>query len=380
MIKIPVYQPSLSQLEKDYVNDCLDTTWISSKGKYISLFEEEFAKFTNIKYAAATCNGTTALHLSLLAMGIKKGDEVIVPSFTYIASVNAIRYCQATPVFVDSLSSNWQIDPNDIICKITPQTKAIIPVHLYGHPCDMDSISSIAKEHNLYVIEDCAEAFGSYYKDKHVGSFGDVAMFSFFGNKTISCGEGGMVVTNNKDIDTKIRHLKGQGLAKDKEYFHDVLGYNYRMTNIQAAIGLAQLKRAKDILSRKRDIANQYQTILKGTSCLFLGEDKDQINSYWMCSLLFADENQRNQVRSNLNLHGVETRPLFPPVHLMPIYEGIPGNHPVAENLSVRGLNLPSWPDLPKEKIEYICHLIKEVLLCKKIPLSAELEDLLAKF
>ena len=238
---IPIYQPDLSGNEKKYVADCLESTWISSKGKYIPLFENSFAKYVGVKHAAAVCNGTVAIHLALLTLGVGPGDEVIVPTLTYIASVNAISYVGATPVFCDSLYSTWQMDVADVEKKITAKTKAILAVHLYGHPCEMDPLVALCKQHGIFLIEDCAEALGSLYSEKHVGTFGDIATFSFFGNKTITTGEGGMVVTNDETLIERTRHFKGQGLAQHREYWHDVIGYNYRMTNIEAAIGLAQL-------------------------------------------------------------------------------------------------------------------------------------------
>ena len=223
---IPVYQPFLNGNEKKYVNECLDTSWISSKGEFVSEFESQFAKYIGSNYAVSVCNGTVAIHLALLALGIGPGDEVIVPSLTYIASVNAITYTGAVPVFVDSLQDTWQMNPEDILKKITTKTRAIMVVHLYGHPCEMDEICSIAKKYDIYIIEDCAEAIGSKYKGQMVGSFGDIAAFSFFGNKTITTGEGGMVVTNDQTLHDRASHFKGQGLAKYREYWHDVIGYN----------------------------------------------------------------------------------------------------------------------------------------------------------
>lgn len=216
-IKIPVYQPSLRGNEKKYVNDCLDSTWISSKGEYISKFESGFAKYIDVRNAASVCNGTVAIHLALMVLGVGQGDEVIVPTLTYIASVNAIAYTGAIPVFVDSLPDTWQVDPADVRRKITQQTKAIMAVHLYGHACDMNTLQTICSENRLFLIEDCAEAVGSLYKEKHVGTFGDISTFSFFGNKTITTGEGGMVVTNDDTLHQRAVHFKGQGLAKHRE-------------------------------------------------------------------------------------------------------------------------------------------------------------------
>jgi perosamine synthetase len=232
MYKFPVYQPSLTGNEKKYVNECLDSSWISSKGKFIAEFEEKFGQYIGIKHSLSVCNGTVALHLALEGLGIGPGDEVIVPTLTYIASVNAIKYTGATPIFVDSLPDTWQLDPESVKQKITRKTKAIMVVHLYGHPCPMRELTQIAQANNCHIIEDCAEALASYYENKHVGTFGAVSTFSFFGNKTITTGEGGMVVCHDNELYKKILRLRGQGLATDKEYWHDIIGYNYRMTNI----------------------------------------------------------------------------------------------------------------------------------------------------
>ncbi|MBD2197810.1 MULTISPECIES: DegT/DnrJ/EryC1/StrS family aminotransferase [Calothrix] len=363
MYKIPVYQPSLSGNEKKYVNDCLDSNWISSKGKYVSLFEKEFASYINIKYATGVCNGTVALHLALSALGIGHGDEVIVPTLTYIASVNSIVYTGATPVFVDSLSDTWQIDPQEVIKSITPRTKAIMAVHLYGHPCEMSVLQEIADEHRLFLIEDCAEAIGSQYQSQHVGIFGDIATFSFYGNKTLTTGEGGMVITNDKTIFERTIHLKGQGLAKYREYWHDIIGYNYRMTNICAAIGLAQLERIDEILLKKRKIADLYKELLQNTEFKVHPEIGDVHHSYWMVSILVSQASQRDRIRQNLAQAGIETRPVFYPVHTMPMYSHKYQRHKVAEDIGWRGINLPSFPDLTEQEIVYICDCLKNSLI-----------------
>ncbi|MFM6082426.1 MAG: DegT/DnrJ/EryC1/StrS family aminotransferase [Cuspidothrix sp.] len=358
MHKIPVYQPSLVGNEKKYVNDCLDSNWISSKGKYVQLFEKEFASYVKVNYATGVCNGTVALHLALLALGIGQGDEVIVPTLTYIASVNTITYTGATPVFVDSLPDTWQIDPEDVIRAITPQTKAILAVHLYGHPCDMLALKEIAKKHRLFLIEDCAEAIGSLYQNQHVGTFGDVATFSFYGNKTITTGEGGMVITNDQTIFDRAVHYKGQGLAKYREYWHDVIAYNYRMTNICGAIGLAQLEQIETILKKKRHIAELYKELLKNTNFEVQGEIGNVYHSYWMVSILILQANQRDTVRDYLAQAGIETRPVFYPVHTMPMYSQKYQRHKNAEDIGWRGINLPSYPDLSDEQIKYICNTL----------------------
>ncbi|WP_420001831.1 DegT/DnrJ/EryC1/StrS family aminotransferase [Acinetobacter sp. LF10] len=360
MTKIPVYQPSLSGREKEYVIDCLDSTWISSKGEYINRFEQEFSKKIGVNHAITVSNGTVALHLALIALGISSEDEVIVPSLTYIASVNAISYTGAHPIFVDSLYDTWQMDPNDIIKKITPRTRAIMVVHLYGHPCDMDAIMQIASEHNLYVIEDCAEAFGSKYKENVVGSIGDIATFSFFGNKTITTGEGGMVVTNSSSLAEKVMHYKGQGLAKNREYWHDVIGYNYRMTNICAAIGLAQIEQADDFIYRKREIATRYRQYLSECPIEVHHDFLDGLHTYWMVSILTNDTQDRDKLRTYLANNGIETRPLFHPIHTMPMYSNQPYHYPIAEDLAKRGINLPSWPTMTIQQQDLVIHTIHQ--------------------
>lgn len=356
---IPVYKPSITDLEKQYVNECLDSSWISSKGKYVDQFEKNFASQIGVQYATSVCNGTVALHLALLSLGIGIGDEVIVPTFTYIASVNSIVYCGATPIFVDSLENTWQINPDDILKKITPKTKAIMVVHLYGQSCDMDRICKIAKDNNLFLIEDCAEAFGTYYKGKHSGTFGDISTYSFFGNKTITAGEGGMVVTNNESLHRRSVHLKGQGLAYHRQYWHDSVGYNYRMTNIACAIGQAQLERSKQLLEKKRKVAEYYHSVFEGTHIQTHKEQPETIHSYWMNSVILeCNQEQRDKFRRFLQDKGIDTRPLFYPVHTMPMYSKKYEMHKVAEDISRRGFNIPSYPDLTETELDYISDTI----------------------
>lgn len=358
-IKIPVYRPSLRGNEKKYVNECLDSTWISSRGRFVGEFETAFAQKVGVEHAASVCNGTVALHLALLALGIEAGDEVIVPTLTYIASVNAIAYTGATPVFVDSHPDTWQMDPEDVRRHITPRTRAIMPVHLYGQACDMDALMAIAREHRLFVVEDCAEAFGTLYKGQHVGTFGDISTFSFFGNKTVTTGEGGMVITNDKTLATRARHYKGQGLAEHREYWHDVVGYNYRMTNIAAAIGLAQLETADGVVARKRQLAQRYTEALAGLPIEVHAEQPGTVHTYWMVSILVATPEHRDPLRAQLAGDGIETRPVFFPVHTMPMYAKTYRRHPVAEDIAWRGINLPSWPDMSDEDVQTVAASIR---------------------
>lgn len=362
---IPIYKPIIAETAKQYVNECLESSWISSKGKYVKMFEDRFSLKTDIKYATSCCNGTSALHLSLAALGIGEGDEVIVPTFTYIASVNAIRYTGATPVFVDCLKDTWQIDPDDVKKKITSKTKAIMVVHLYGHPADMSEIQYMAhnRKRPLFIIEDCAEAFGSKYLNKHVGQFGDIAAYSFFGNKTITTGEGGMVVTNNESLHNRVEKLKGQGLAKGRQYWHDVLGYNYRMTNIQAAIGCSQLEISDTVLKTKRSIAQQYIGHFENSPISWHREAPNVQHSYWMFSVTMdINEEQRNKMMEILlKDKKIETRPLFYPIHTMPMYSHKYESHCVSEVLHRTGFNIPSFPELKFEQIEHIADSIKEI-------------------
>lgn len=360
-IKYPVYKPQLNGNEKKYVMECLDSTWISSKGKFITEFENKFAEYLGVNYAASVSNGTVALHVALLALGIGPGDEVIVPTFTYISSVNSIAYTGASPVFVDSDPAHWQMSIEDVKRKITPKTKAIMAVHLYGLTCEISELKKIANDNNLFLIEDTAEALGSEYENKKAGTYGDIATFSFFGNKTLTTGEGGMVITNDINLHEKSVRIKGQGLAKNREYWHDITGYNYRMTNICAAIGLAQLERVEEIIKLKRKIAGWYREELKKLPVVFHDEpDKRFFSTYWMISILAENETTRDRLRKLLSENGIETRPAFNPVHLMPMYIKDNYHFPTAVDLAKRGMNLPSYPELNEEDVKFICKTITD--------------------
>lgn len=360
MIKYPVYKPSLNGNEKKYVNECLETSWISSKGHYVSDFENAFSKYIGVKYAVGVCNGTVAIQVAMKALGISNDDEVICPTFTYIASANPIIEAGAKVIFVDSLPDSWQMDPIDIKRKITSKTRAIMVVHLYGHPCNMEEIVRIAKENGLFIIEDCAEAIGSEYAGQKVGSFGDIACFSFFGNKTITCGEGGMVLTNNEYLHERVLKLKGQGLAKYREYWHDTLGFNYRMTNIQAAIGLGQFEQIDNFVDKKRQIASWYKKYLKELPIEIHNEIGNVKHTYWMNSILVNNMEEREVLREYLKNKGIETRPTFYPIHTMPIYSKKYECHKVAEDIALRGINLPSYPDLSENDIKIISEEIEK--------------------
>lgn len=370
---IPVYRPSLTDRERAYVNECLESSWISSKGRFIDRFEQGFAARLGVERAISVCNGTAALHLALAALDIGPGDEVLVPTLTYVASVNPIRHLGATPVFVDSLPGTLQIDPQDARRKVTARTKALVAVHLYGHPCDMDALVRLCEDRRLALVEDCAEAFGSTWRGRAVGSFGDLATFSFYGNKTITTGEGGMVAGQDGPLMDRAHLLKTQGVSPTREYWHEVAGYNFRMTNIAAAIGVAQLERADWILARKRSIAGWYAEALAGLPLALLGEVPPARQSYWMCSVLLNQAEQRDALRDALADEGIETRPFFHTVHTLPPYRRPGLSLPIAEGLAARGLNLPSFPDLTRAEVELVAGAMRSFFeaRCDSLPAAA---------
>lgn len=354
---IPVYRPVIGALEREYVLDAVDSTWISSKGKYLDRFESEFPSYLGSRFGVATCNGTVSLHVALLALGVGPGDEVIVPTLTYVASVNAVTYTGATPVFVDSEPDYWNLDPRLIESLITKRTKAIEVVHLYGHPADMDPIVDVARRHGIAILEDAAEAHGAEYRGRKVGTFGAAASFSFFGNKVVTTGEGGMVVTDDEELASTCRHLRGQGVSSTRTYWHDVVGYNYRMTNIAAAIGVAQMERVEDVLARKREIARLYAERLGGVPGVALQREADWAKAVWWMVSILVDPSVRDELMRFLAENGVETRPFFFPAHELPMYPRDIA-YPVAERLGASGINLPSFPELTVDEIDTVCDLI----------------------
>lgn len=365
---IPIAEPFLGKEELKNVIRVIKSGWISSKGKFIPEFEEKFAEYCGVKYGVAVSSGTAALHLALKAIEIKEGDEVIVPDLTFIATANAVRYCNAKPVFVDSHPDYWCLDPEKIEKAITPKTRAIIPVHLYGHPSDMDLIMKIAKKDKLYVIEDACESHGAEYKGKKVGSFGDISCFSFYGNKIITTGEGGMCLTNNRELKEKMQILRDHGMNLKKKYWHEIIGFNYRMTNLQAAIGIAQLKKLDKFIVKKRKIANWYSqelNDLENRGFLTLHPEMPWVKGvFWMYSLLVEDKFNldRDDLIKGLEKEGIETRPLFYPVHLMPPYRSFcGGNFPIAQRLSSFGLSLPSNVRLLREDVRAISKSIRKI-------------------
>lgn len=356
--------PALVGREREYVLDCMDSTWISSNGKYLARFESDFAKFCGVRHAISCCNGTVAVHLALLAHGLGSGDEVIVPTLTYVATANPVVYCGATPVFVDAEPRTWNMDPELVAEAITPRTRGILVVHLYGHPVDMDPILELAERHGLWVIEDAAEAHGATYRGRIAGSMGSLATFSFYGNKIITTGEGGMVICDDDDMATTVRQLHGQGQAPDRRYWFPVVGFNYRMTNIEAAIGLAQLECVDWHLSRRREIVGWYREELAGEEGIELSPEEPWARSaFWIVCALLDEQRfgRRDDVMAALDGMGIETRPFFYPLHTLPMYRvaNEAKSFPVAEDLARRGVNLPSSAMLTREEVAYVCEQLR---------------------
>jgi len=369
---IPVCEPVLDGNEEQYVLDCLRTNWISSAGKYIAAFEERFSGYCGAKYGVACSSGTSAIHLALAALDIGPGAEVIIPCFTLVVSANMVILTGAKPVLVDVDPRTWCIDPEKIKEKITPRTKAIMVVHMYGHPCDMDPIKDLAKRYGLFVIEDAAEAHGAEYKGQQVGAIGDVGCFSLYGNKIITSGEGGLLTTNSVEIADRARLLRNQAFEEPR-FVHRFLGFNYRMTNIQAAIGLAQCEKLEEKVERKRQIARIYTELLKDEPDLTIPYEAPWAkNVYWMYGILIGQGFgvQRDELMRLLRKKGVETRAFFYPMHRQPVYQGddprfpdVTGNYPVSDDLGRRGLYLPSGLTLTNEQIHQV---VEKLLECRR--------------
>lgn len=368
---IPVNKPLIAKNAQKYVLDCLKTGWISSAGQYIEKFEKKFAKFCGCKYALSCTNGTSALHLALEALDIKEGDEVIIPTLTMIASAFAVCYCGAKPILVDCKKDTYNLDPALIEKKITSKTKAIMPVHLYGHAVNMDPLLKLARKYNLYVVEDAAEGHGGRYKEKPLGSLGDIGCFSFYANKIVTCGEGGMIVTNNKKIYQKAKMIKDLAHSPKKRFFHLRLGFNYRMTNLQAALGLAQLEEVKKYIKIKRWMAKKYNQGLAKVEGLILPVEKDYaFNVYWMYAVL-VDEKEFGmscqQLRKKLSQEGIDTRAFFIPVHKQPVFQKMgwykKEKYPVAETVSQMGCYLPSGLAITPKQIDQV---VEKIIKIKK--------------
>jgi perosamine synthetase len=360
---IPVFAPWLSENVRRYVLDCVDSGWISSLGAYVGRFEREFARFCEAEHAVATSNGTTALHLALATVGVGPGDEVLVPDLTFVATANVVRYTGATPVLVDAHPVTWTLDPEDARRKVTPRTRAVIPVHIYGHPVDLDPVLELAARHGLAVVEDAAEAHGARYKGRRVGALGRVGAFSFYGNKIVTTGEGGMLVTNDAALAERATFLRDHAMDPKRRYYHPEIGFNYRMTNIQAAIGCAQLEQVETILDRRKAIAAAYQAGLAGIPGLTGPPAESWAESvYWMYSVLVepAFGLDRDAVRDGLRARGIDSRPFFVPLHELPPHR-VAAPFPVATALSRRGINLPSGTGLALDEIATVCRALREL-------------------
>ena len=364
---IPISQLVFTGNEEEYVSDAVKSTWVSSLGKYIEQFEGKYAQYIGSKYAASTANGTCALHLALKALDIGAGDEVIVPDFTFAATVNAVLHANAAPVLVDSMNNHWNMDPAQFEQAITKRTKAVIPVHLYGHPCDMASILQIAKKNNVSVVEDAAEAHGAECMAKKVGNIGHIGCFSFYGNKVITSGEGGMCVTDDPILNDRLKKLRDHGMNKNKRYWHDEIGFNYRMTNLNAAVGLAQLEQIEQFLDRRAYLAGIYDSCfdnLTGVKPKVQSHFGKKIN--WMYCL-FLDEYSsisRDDLLSGLNEYNIDARPTFCPIHLMPPYRNVRRSPSLknSEFFGMSGINLPLYPSLREEDVNYIVDVVRELL------------------
>ncbi|WP_137179334.1 DegT/DnrJ/EryC1/StrS aminotransferase family protein [Roseomonas sp. AR75] len=359
---LPVYEPDLSGNERRYVLEAVDSTWISSRGAFLDRFEGAFGEVVGTPHVTAVCNGTVALHLALHCLDLQPGDEVIVPSFTYIASVNTIVQAGAVPVFADCTAEDWLLDPVDVERRITPKTRAIMPVHLYGAVCDMDRLCALAERHRLEIVEDCAEALGSTWRGTHVGRFSAAATFSFFGNKTVTTGEGGMVMARDAAMLRRLRIAKGQGMDPDRRYWHVAMGFNYRMTNVAAAIGLGQIERLPAILARKKAIAARYRANLANHPFAFQEMRPEVDSSDWLVSLLLPRGANRDAVMERLARLRIETRPVFYCAHHMPHHERPDLVLPVSEDIAARGMSLPSYPALTDADVDRVCEALVEVV------------------
>lgn len=369
MHRIPVGRPALVGNEKAYVMECMDSTWISGGGgKFIDQFESLFASFCGSKHAVSCANGTAALHLALLVYGVGPGDEIIVPALTFVATANAVRHCGASPVFVDSDPGTWTIDPALIEQAITPRTRGVIAVHLFGHSADMDAIMDVARRHDLFVIEDAAEAHGASYKGRPVGSLGDIAAFSFYANKIIATGEGGAVVTDDASVAEKVRQLAGHGMDPNRRYWFPVVGYNYRMSHIAAAIGVGQLEMAEWHIGQRRMVAALYLRRLTSVEEIVLPVEMPWATSvYWMFSVILSNKLavHRDDVILQLADQGIETRPMFPAIHTLPPYrDATRSSLPVAEHLANRGITLPTWAGMTEDEVEFVASTLISALAC----------------
>jgi perosamine synthetase len=368
---LPVCEPTLLGKERDYILDALETGWISSAGKYVTEFEKSFAEYCDVGHGVAVCNGTVALHLALTALGIGPGHEVIIPNFTMIATAFAVCYTGALPVFVEADRDTWNIDPSRIEAKITSKTKAIMPVHIMGLSCDMDAIRMIAQKHDLYIIEDAAEAHGAEYKEKKTGSLSDCAAFSFFANKNLTTGEGGMVVTSNPELAEKLRYYKNLcfPLHAAREYKHANIGYNYRISNLHAAIGLAQVEKADEYREKRRKNNSLYRSLLREVPGIYFQKDSDidYYHVHWMNAIVLNPREfgmSRDDLMAHLKSQGIDSRKLFTGMHQQEALRNFgcdsAEQFEISEWLGENGLYLPSASSLAANEIERVARAIRE--------------------
>lgn len=368
---IPVCVPLLAGNELNYVTDAVASGWISSSGKYVTRFEEAFARYCGVKHGVATCNGTTALHLAVVALGLGSGDEVIIPDFTMIATAFAVAYTGARPVFVDADERTWNIDVARIEERITPRTKAVLVVSIFGNPCDMNAIRRLAEKHHLAVIEDAAESHGAEYFGKKTGALADITAFSFFANKNLTTGEGGMVVTDNDELADRCRYFKNLcfPLRAPRSYVHDDVGFNYRMSNLHAAIGLAQVEKADEYRAMRIRNAQRYKEDLQGIPGIsFQQTTAGGLHVHWMNGILLDPSRfgrTRDELIGLLHERGIETRPFFVGMHRQPSLRkrgcGPEGDFSVSDRLAAHGLYLPSGSGLTQEEIEKVCGAVREI-------------------
>ena len=360
---LPISKPFIGPREKELVLDALDSGWVSSIGKYIDEFETNFARYCGTEYALAVNNGTTGLHLALATLGLQPGDEVIIPDLTFVATANAVAYTGATPVLADIDPDTLCIDPASVKSLISERTKAIIPVHLYGHPADMDALTAIGDAHGLDIIEDAAEAHGAEYRGRKVGGLGKCGVFSFYGNKVITTGEGGMLTTNDREFYQRARRLRDHAMSPTRRYFHEERGFNYRITNLQAALGVAQLERIEDFLARRAEIMNWYHAEIATTDSIRLNRVKNWAKSaFWMICLEvdWLDESRRDLLMQKLKARGIDTRPYFCTMSSMPMYKQQP--LPISARKSQTGLNLPSYFELTKQEVQRVGSDVNAIL------------------
>ncbi len=377
---IPVAEPLIGARELEYVTDAVRSGWVSSIGRYVTEFERAVAEACAADHAVATSSGTAALHLALAVLGIGPGDEVIVPSLTFVATANAVRYVGATPVFADSDPDHWCIDAAEVQRLVTARTRAVIPVHLYGHPADMDAIMAIARKHRLKVIEDAAEALGATYRGRPVTALGDAGVLSFYGNKLITTGEGGMLVTNNPRVAERARLLRDHAMHPERRYWHEEVGFNFRITNLQAALGLAQAERIGAFLARKREIAERYRDALADVPGIRMQCEARWAGSAWWMSSVQVESGfglERDALMQALERSGIDTRGSFVPVHTMPPYRhGRVLHH--AQRLARNVLSLPSAVTLTHEDQDYVIARVRSLSAAPSRKLAArriEAED-----